>query len=56
MVKKFIKSLSILRTDFQLFYDSCCNLCGIYYEEIKQNFGVFLDKSKKQKIIAFIAF
>ena len=63
MVKKFIKLLSIFRTNFQQFYDSCCKLCGIYYEEIKQNFGVFLDESKKAKnnsiysfLISFLAF
>ena len=64
MVTQFIKSLSLLRTDFQLFYNSCCHLFGIYYEEIKTNFGAFYETLKNENIkrniysllISFFAF
>ena len=62
MVTKFIKLISLLRSDFQLFYNSCCHLFGIYYEKIKQNFGEFFEKLKNEKmniyscLISFLTF
>ena len=50
MVTKFIKSLSLSRSDFQLFYNSCCHLFAIYYEKIKLNFGEFFAKLKSEII------
>ena len=50
LVKEFVKNLSFVVTNFERFYYSCFKLFGIYFENIKNNFGQFFEVVKNLKI------